>query len=107
MCEEHHALRKECPCSRPFSLFSFPSIKRSLRKREIRLINRTMQKNTRWTQGQSDMVFSLHFVDGRPTFRNPYPTENLGYDKCEKKPRRKFCRQELPVSNSQMTPEKV
>ena len=70
-------------------------------------MNMTMQKNTRWTAGQSDMVCSLHFVDGRLTFKNPYPTENLGYDKPTKKPRRKLCPQEIQVSNSQVTSEKA
>ena len=101
--------KKDCPCSPPFRLYSFPSIKRNSDRRNewIRLINRTTQKNTRWTPGQSDMICSLHFVDGEPTYINPNPTINLGYEKPAKKPRRKLSRQELPEPSSQAKTENV
>lgn len=44
-------------------------------------------------------------VDGEPTFINPNPTVNLGYEKPAKKPKRKLCRQKLSVSRSQTTIE--
>ena len=100
ICEQHPgALKKECQCSPPFRLFSFPSIKRNMSKRKewIRLINRTTKKKTCWNPGQSDMVCSFHFVDGEPSFKNPNPTLNLGYEKPPKRPRRKIARQDLDL----------
>ena len=53
------------------------------------------------------MICSLHFVDGEPTYINPNPTINLGYEKPAKKPRRKLSRQELPEPSSQAKTENV
>ncbi len=106
ICEEHLEMKKkDCSCSPPFRLYSFPSVKRNSDKRKewIRLLKRTTHKNTSWTPGQSDMVCSLHFVDGEPSFMNPNPTLSLGYEKPAKKPRRKLCRQELPVASKATT----
>ena len=51
-------------------------------------MNRTTKKNTTWILGGSGLVYSLHFVDGKPSLQNPNPTLNLGYQKAAKKPSR-------------------
>ncbi|XP_065060352.1 uncharacterized protein LOC135687672 [Rhopilema esculentum] len=102
-CSEHKGLwHKDCPCPTPFSLHIFPSVKLNSDKRKewIRLLRGTTKGHKEWTPGQSDMVCSMHFVDGRPTLENPNPTLNLGYDKPAKKPRRELVRAAPPV----MTP---
>ena len=43
------------------------------------------------------MVCSFHFVDGEPSYDNPYPTLKLGYEK-PKRPRRKLARKDLELS---------
>ena len=55
-------------------------------------MNRTTKKNTAWLPGESDLVCSLHFVDGRPSLQNPNPTLDLGYEKAAKKARRALIR---------------
>ena len=44
--------------------------------------------------GDSDLVCSLHFVDGKPRLQNPTPTLNLGYQKAAKKLRRTLIRKD-------------
>eukprot|EP00112_Aurelia_sp_Birch-Aquarium-sp1_P013366 Seg2834.5 transcript_id=Seg2834.5/GoldUCD/mRNA.D3Y31 product="hypothetical protein" pseudo=true protein_id=Seg2834.5/GoldUCD/D3Y31 len=86
-CEEHSGQKKkDCTCTPPFSLHWFPSILKDSEKRKgwIRLINRATKRGADWTPGQSDMVCSKHFVDGKPTPENPMPTLNLGYEKPTK-----------------------
>jgi len=55
-------------------------------------MNRTTKKNSAWMPGESDLVCSLHFVDGKPSLENPNPTLNLGYQKAAKNPRRALIR---------------
>ena len=55
-------------------------------------MNRVTSKNKPWTPGESDMVCSIHFVDGCPTPVNPVPTLHLGYEAVSKKPRRVLIR---------------
>ena len=74
------------------------------RKEWIRLLRQTTKGHKEWTPGQTDMVCSMHFVDGRPTLENPKPTLNLGYDKPSKKPRRELVRAAPPVMTSVMRP---
>ena len=95
-CEEHHGqTKKDCPCKAPFTLHWFPSVQKNLERRTewIRLVNRTTKRGANWTPGQSDMICSNHFVDGKPTKENPAPTINLGYQKPAKIPRRKLIRE--------------
>ena len=40
-----------------------------------------------WSVGVKQRVCSKHFIDGEPTYENPAPTSNLGYD-SEKKAQR-------------------
>eukprot|EP00794_Sanderia_malayensis_P002219 gene2219-2526_t len=88
----------DCPCPQPFRLHSFPSEMRfgDIRAELIRKINRTTKKKGVWKPGSSDMVCSLHFIEGAPTAENPVPTLNMGYEKPAKKCRRELIRQ--PVS---------
>ena len=48
------------------------------------LINRNVEtdrKNVKlWDPTKDSRVCSVHFVDGRPTAENPFPTKKLGYD---------------------------
>ena len=48
------------------------------------LINRNVEtdrKNVKlWDPTKDSRICSVHFVDGRPTAENPFPTEKLGYD---------------------------
>ena len=69
----------------------------------IRLINRTTNNRTIWNPGQSDMVCSFHFVDGKPSFDNSNPSLNLGYEKRSKRPRRNLARQDLELSRARTT----
>ena len=94
-CGEHSGiLHEECPCPRPYTLHRFPSklLNAESRKEWIRLMNRTTKKNSAWMPGESDLVCSLHFVDGKPSLENPNPTLNLGYQKAAKNPRRALIR---------------
>ena len=59
---------------------------------------------TPWTPGSSDLVCSLHFVDGKPTLGNPNPSINVGYEKPAKKARPKLVRHE-PTAPKKARPE--
>ncbi|XP_065056361.1 uncharacterized protein LOC135684653 [Rhopilema esculentum] len=105
-CDEHSGQpHKDCPCARPFTLHVFPSSKLNLEKRKewTRLMRRTRKGNKEWTPGQSDMVCSRHFVDGRPTLANPNPSLDLGYDKPAKIPRRTLVRRAAEPQPSSST----
>lgn len=96
-CDEHAGeIHKDCPCPPPFRLHIFPSVLHNMDKRKewIRQIRRTAKGNKEWSPGQSDMVCSCHFVDGRPTLENPNPTIELGYEKPANKARRVLIRSE-------------
>ena len=97
-CKEHaDCLHEECTCRPPFSLHRFPSklLNAASRQEWTRLMNRTTKSKTAWIPGESDMVCSVHFLDGKPTAANPNPTVDLGYEKPSKKPRRALIRQPL------------
>eukprot|EP00795_Rhopilema_esculentum_P016490 gene16490-biopygen5692 len=66
-------------------------------------MRRTRKGNKEWTPGQSDMVCSRHFVDGRPTLANPNPSLDLGYDKPAKIPRRTLVRRAAEPQPSSST----
>jgi len=109
-CKEHTDQRKkDCPCSPPFTLHIFPSIKLNMegRKEWTRLVNRMTRKQTEWIPGSSDMVCSRHFVDGRPTLENPDPVLNLGYDTPPNKSRqilKRIIPEEMPEIANQNIP---
>ncbi len=101
MCEDHVGKTKKCcPCQPPFKLYKFPSSQRNSdsRKEWVRLLNRTTRRNSNWKPGSSDMVCSKHFVDGIPTVENPFPNIDLGYEKRQKKVRRKLIRVETTAT---------
>ena len=99
VCEIHtdrnHA---DCPCQPPFRLHTFPSELRFavIRDKWILAINRETKKKKPWKPGKSDVICSVHFVDGMPTAMNPAPTLELGYYQPVLKPRRKLVRN-VPV----------
>ena len=86
MCPDHNCLfgnEEKCCCEPPFTLFNFPTrMKKPLdRQKWIQLINRSSSSGVKlWSPRKCSRVCSVHFVDGRSTEENPYPTENLGYD---------------------------
>ena len=102
-CDKHSGqVHKDCPCLPPFHLHIFPSKLLNSEKRNewIRLVKRTRKGNKEWTPGQSDMVCSKHFVNGRPTLENPNPSLELGYEKPAKKARRVLVRNDSFAAKS-------
>jgi hypothetical protein len=81
-CDEHVGiLHKDCACLRPFKLHKCPKDEEK-RREWIKALNRKeLPKNIR--------VCSEHFIDGKPTPRNPAPKLNLGYDTPDVKEGRK------------------
>ena len=69
LCLEHgdkNVVKGQCPnCERPYSLYCF-------------LAEMTRIQALKWTPKSSDMICSLHFVDGIPTKANPLPTMHMG-----------------------------
>lgn len=68
-------LHQECPCPRPFSMHRIPQGEKNKLVRQCWLAN--LQRED-FDPGTSSRVCSVHFVDGRPTEDNPYPTLHLG-----------------------------
>ncbi|KAL1442380.1 hypothetical protein MTO96_030836 [Rhipicephalus appendiculatus] len=68
-------LHQECPCPRPFSMHRIPQGEKNKLARQCWLAN--LQREN-FNPGTSARVCSVHFVDGRPTEDNPYPTLHLG-----------------------------
>ncbi|XP_046336504.2 uncharacterized protein LOC124118438 [Haliotis rufescens] len=52
------------------------------------MVNRQDGSGQLWSPKKDSRVCSLHFVDGRPTPENPYPSLNLGYADTERKVKR-------------------
>ena len=92
---------QECPCVKPFWLHKFPSVLKNLEKRKewIHLMLRTTKGKSAWTPGESEMVYSEHFVDGMPTDEHPNPSLRLGYEPPSKKARRALLRPEILPAN--------
>lgn len=71
ICQEHKSIfHKDCPCVVPFSLHKIPKEENERLKWQRALHRNDLPKNV--------FVCSTHFIDGRPTARNPTPTLNLG-----------------------------
>lgn len=82
MCEIHqiqHGLGS-CICDPPFQLFPFPTELKDKygRQKWTSIINRK-NGSENWMPKDDSRVCSDHFIDGRPTPTNPYPTLKLGY----------------------------
>ena len=49
-----------------------------------KLINQNVETDSKnvnlWDPKKDSRVCSVHYVDGRPTAENPFPTKKLGYD---------------------------
>ena len=96
--EEHTKIHNSCSCDAPFTLFTFPTKRANIfgRKKWKKLINRVNSDKSPWTPGKQSRVCSKHFIDGKPTSDNPFPTLHLGYNstsltnKICKQPRRKL-----------------
>lgn len=75
----HHGLGS-CICDPPFYLFPFPTeLKDSYARQKWASIVNRKNGSENWKPKEDSRVCSKHFVDGRPTAVNPYPTLNLGY----------------------------
>ena len=88
ICDIHNIVHDECDCLIPFKFHVMPS-KTPAKLEWIKALNR---------QSLPKQVFvcSEHFIDGRPTDRNPYPKLKMGYE-CKKTPgRRKLVRKNVP-----------
>ncbi|KAL1467560.1 hypothetical protein MTO96_042084 [Rhipicephalus appendiculatus] len=76
VCETHAPLlHQHCPCPSPFSMHRIPQGERNKVIRQCWLDN--LQRENFYPD-TSARVCSIHFVDGRPTEDNPYPTLHLG-----------------------------
>ena len=85
-------------CKPPFHLHTFPGpIKcKHLREAWIKAVRRDpFDKKGFWQPAPSDLVCSIHFVDGLATDENPIPTLFLGYESKEKKSKRTLVRKPL------------
>ncbi|KAH7953898.1 hypothetical protein HPB49_013813 [Dermacentor silvarum] len=88
VCKLHPPLlHEDCPCLKPFSMHSFPQGERNKSIRQCWIQN-LQRKN--FDPGTTFRVCSIHFVDGRPTEDNPYPTLHLGTPYVRHKGRRKI-----------------
>ena len=69
-----------CICEPPFYLFPFPTERKDnyTRQKWASIVNRK-NVSENWTPKEDSRVCSEHFVGGKPTPTNPYPTLKLGY----------------------------
>lgn len=94
MCELHGQIHDQCPCLIPYRLHVMPS-KESIRLEWIKALNRKeLPKKV--------FVCSEHFIDGKPTDRNPYPKLKLGYEIKATPGRRKTLRQDSAVKKRKL-----
>lgn len=76
VCETHAPLlHQHCPCPRPFSMHRIPQGEKNKVTRQCWLDN---LQRANFDPNTASRVCSVHFVDGRPTEENPYPTLHLG-----------------------------
>ena len=83
-CEKHIGiLHQSCGCEPPFQLFPFPTALKENEKRQkwILMVNREGKtKHSKFEPTLNSRVCSDHFKGGKPTPKQPIPTEKLGYD---------------------------
>ncbi|XP_035663259.1 uncharacterized protein LOC118406967 [Branchiostoma floridae] len=80
-CIIHNKVHRSCECMEPFQLLSFPTVNKDpgARKEWTRRVGRKIKGNKNWEPNNDSRICSMHFVDGKPTDENPYPTEGMGY----------------------------
>ena len=94
MCELHGQIHDQCPCLIPYRLHVMPS-KEYVRLEWIKALNgKELPKKV--------FVCSEHFIDGKPTDRNPYPKLKLGYEIKATPGRRKTLRQDSAVKKRKL-----
>ena len=107
MCVEYTQIKagqiNPSECCKPFHI----SQKLFKLKRNDKTYKSHNKNRTMWNPGQSDMVCSFHFVDGKPSFDNPNPSLNRGYEKPSKRPRRNRARLDLELSRARTTSDTV
>ncbi|KAK6178288.1 hypothetical protein SNE40_013091 [Patella caerulea] len=87
-CEVHNSTKEHCSCQKPFDLLPFPNEKQAdTRKTWIRNVNRNDSQNV-WIPKSHSRICTVHFADGKPTLKNPYPTLVVGHNdlKTARKP---------------------
>lgn len=95
---QSHNGRGQCICEPPFKMTPFPTLshQRDLwinNINRIEAVDRTVKdriggkpveirhkKGDKWHPMSYDRVCSDHFVDGKPSAENPFPTLNMGHD---------------------------
>ncbi|XP_063045607.1 uncharacterized protein LOC134439634 isoform X2 [Engraulis encrasicolus] len=78
VCETHSPqLKEDCPCCKPYGLHRFPgrAVDDGIRKIWIKNIHRKD-----FAPNKYSTVCGVHFPDGRPTKKHPYPVLNMGYE---------------------------
>ncbi|VDI19094.1 Hypothetical predicted protein [Mytilus galloprovincialis] len=94
MCELHGEMHDHCPCLIPYRLHVMPS-KELIRLEWIKALNRKdLPKNV--------YVCSEHFIDGKPTDRNPSPKLKMGYENKTTPGRRKILKHQLSVKKRKL-----
>ncbi|CAG2222433.1 unnamed protein product [Mytilus edulis] len=94
MCELHGEMHDHCPCLIPYRLHVMPS-KELIRLEWIKSLNRKdLPKNV--------YVCSEHFIDGKPTDRNPSPKLKMGYENKTTPGRRKILKHQLSVKKRKL-----
>ena len=94
MCELHGQIHDQCPCLIPNRLHVMPS-KESIRLGWIKVLNRKKLPKKLF-------VCSQHFIDGKPTDRNPYPKLKFRYKIRATPGRRKIQRQDSAVKKRKL-----
>ena len=83
ICLQHNANygKRPCVCDPPFQLLPFPSDPYE-RQAWIKAVNRkdVQNPNMIWQPNVDSRMCSVHFIDGKPTGANPYPTLDLGHN---------------------------
>ena len=97
-----------CLCKKPFELYPFPTERKDhyARKVWIKVVDHSKgEKSDKiWIPKKFDRVCSDHFIDGKPTEHNPYPTEILGSSATIVKARKPpATRSEPPLKKSKLS----
>ncbi|KAM6960264.1 uncharacterized protein LKV04_021813 isoform 2-T2 [Tautogolabrus adspersus] len=77
-CLEHKPLlHEECPCLRPYGLHRFPGRSKDAAVRQLWIKNINRKD---FVPSKHSTVCGIHFKDGQPTKKHPYPVLHMGYE---------------------------
>ncbi|KAK3092302.1 hypothetical protein FSP39_000998 [Pinctada imbricata] len=69
-----------CVCDPPFTLIPFPTVAKDGHSRAVWVKNVNRSKGDQnWLPDPYSRICSAHFVDGKPSSSNPYPTVKIGH----------------------------